>query len=138
MFYFPHKRSQFSCGDELVTKQAHKQECDINFILRQYQRTGIITHVQNARPTYEDLPDQHDYQDALNIQLEAQYAFDALPSKVRDHFMNDPGRFLAAFTDPAQQNYLRENGFLKGAEKPQALPATTLPSPPAEPSPASA
>lgn len=106
------RRVSLDCGDEAVTKQSHKAECDINNILRQYQRTGILTHVQNARPTYGDLPSDVDFQQAMNTILEAESAFLALPSKVRAHFDNDPERFLASFYDPAQAEDLRRFGLL--------------------------
>lgn len=128
MFYRKaRKRVSFSCGDEMVTKQSHKDECDINRILRQYQRTGIITHVQNARPTYEDLPSNVDFQQAMNTVLEAERAFVALPGKVRAHFDNDPERFLAAFYDPNQVETLRGFGLV-----PQAAAAGGASAPPAE------
>lgn len=119
-------RVSFSCGEQEVTKQSHKAECDINNILRQYQRTGIMTHVQNARPTYGDLPSNVDFQQAMNTILEAEAAFLALPSKVRAHFENDPERFLASFGDPKQADDLRRFGLLPeiaavaGAEAPPA------------------
>lgn len=116
MFYRPHARVALDCGTELITKQSHKGECDIHTILKQYQRTGIITHVQSARPSYLDLPDVCDYQESLAILDEAQAAFDALPSAVRSHFSNDPAAFLAAFSDPAQTDQLREFGLLKKTE----------------------
>lgn len=124
MFYRPHKRVTLNTGTEMVTKQSHKDECDIHRILRQYQRTGIITHVQSARPTYGDLPDAMDYQTSLHVIMEANEAFAALPSSVRERFANDPGQFLAAFEDPSQAEYLREMGFLKPvpSEPPRAAP----------------
>lgn len=121
-------RVSFSCGDEMVTKQSHKAECDINNILRQYQRTGIITHVQNARPTYEDLPSNVDFQQAMNTVLEAERAFLALPGKVRAHFDNDPERFLAAFYDPNQVETLRGFGLV-----PEAAAVGGASAPPSEP-----
>lgn len=133
-FYRPHARVAFSCGDELITKQSHKAECDIHNILKQYQRTGIITHVQNARPTYEDLPDSMDYQQSLNLIMEADEAFMNLPSKVRDHFKNDPGLFLAAFSDPSQRQTLTDFGLLQAPSSSPPLPVA--PVPPPEPAPA--
>lgn len=121
-------RVSFSCGDEMVTKQSHKAECDINNILKQYQRTGIITHVQNARPTYEDLPSNVDFQQAMNTVLEAERAFLALPGKVRAHFDNNPERFLAAFYDPNQVETLRGFGLV-----PEAAAVVGAAAPPSEP-----
>lgn len=112
MFFRPHPRLVKDCGEELITKQSHKAECDIHNILRQYQRTGIINHINSQTPIYTDLPDELDYQTSLNTILQAQDAFATLPSKVRDHFNNDPALFLAAFADPSQEAQLREWGLL--------------------------
>lgn len=132
MFYRKHSRVTLDCGDVVITKQSHKSECDITTILKQYQRTGIITHVSAARPTYEDLPDNYDYQQSLNLIIQAQDTFAALPAKVRADFNNDPAQFLAAFNDPAKEDYLREYGFLKPKEGPQAPSATPTARPPEE------
>lgn len=126
MFYRKHNRVTLDCGSEQITKQSHKAECDIHNILKQYQRTGIITHVQSARPLYTDLPDSLDYQQSLNTIMAAEQAFFALPAKVRDHFRNDPAAFLAAFSDPSQESFLREHGFLKPLEAGNG-PAATSP-----------
>lgn len=127
MFYHPHPRVTFNSGTTLVTKQAFKAECDINNILKQYQRTGIISHVQNARPTYTDLPSDLDYQQSMNTLIAAQQAFDGLPSKVRDRFGNDPLQLLRALQDPDQADYLREVGILNPKEAPQGVPDPVRP-----------
>lgn len=113
------RRVQFDSGTQMVTKQSHKAECDIHNILRQFQRTGIITHVQNARPTYMDLPSDVDFQQALETMRIAEEAFADLPAAVRSHFENDPKRFLSAFDDPSQEATLRSFGLLT-AQAPQA------------------
>lgn len=106
------RRVQKDCGTVMMTKQSHKDECDIHRILRQFQKTGIITHVQSARPSYEDLPDAMDFQQALMLLDESRDVFMSLPATVRDHFQNDPSRFLGAFSDPTQEDYLRSVGLL--------------------------
>lgn len=115
------------------TKQSHKSECDINNILKQFSKTGIISHINQNSQTYINLPDAIDYQQSLNIISEASGAFASLPSKVRDHYMNDPGSFLLALSDPSEAEFLRECGILKKPPLPVASPAA---SPAAEPPPA--
>lgn len=124
MFYRPHPRLSLDTGSEIITKQDFKAECDIHNILKQFQKTGIITHVQNARPTYEDLPSQLDFQQSLHVIMEAETAFAGLPSAVRSHFDNNPARFLGAFSDPGQHDKLREFGLLKPKPDSQASGAS--------------
>lgn len=114
--YAPH-------DDEEMTKQSSKDECDIYQILKQYQRTGVLTHISQQAPRYEDLPDAIDYQASMNLVMEAQATFQTLPASVRDEYSNDPHRFLAAFSDPAQHDRLRDLGLLK--------PKAPAPTPPA-------
>lgn len=122
MFFNPtRRRVSIDCGDRMVTKQSHKDECDIHRILKQYSRTGVYSHVNMAKASFGDLPDEIDYQAAQNTLLAADSAFSRLPASVRDYFSNDPGRFLAAFTNPAQEAYLRSVGLLN------AKPATPPP-----------
>lgn len=123
-FHQPHDPVDTDTGDEMVTKQSHKDECDIHNILRSYQQTGVIQHINDRSPIFDDLPSDLDYQASMNLMLDAQAAFAALPAKVRDHYHNDPARFLAAFQDPAQEDTLRGFGLLS----PKADPSPTLPS----------
>lgn len=127
MFYRPHPRVLANTGERSRTKQAHKDECDINNIVAQYQRTGIIQHVHRARGTFEDLPDPISFQEGMNQVIQAQEAFAQLPSKVRDYFGNDPSRFLAAFEDPKQEDQLRAFGLIG----PIPEPAPVIPPAPA-------
>lgn len=116
MFYKPYQKVTLDCGTEMVTKQSHKEECDINTILSKYERTGLITHVQSGRPQYLDLPSDMDYQAALNTMIAAQDAFASLPASVRDRYGNDPARFLSAFENPAELEFLREQGLVEPAK----------------------
>lgn len=95
------------------TKQSFKDECDINNILKQYKSTGMLRHINEkaAKGTFADLPAPMEYQDALNMVIQAEDAFAALPSKLRDRFNNDPQEFLAFQQDPRNQRELVELGL---------------------------
>lgn len=112
-FFVPHARVRTEVGTVSMTKQSCKDECDINKILKQYQRTGIISHINNSKSQYLDLPSDVDYQFSMNTLIQAQDAFASLPSVVRDYFSNDPEKFLSAFGDPKMRNRLQEWGLLK-------------------------
>lgn len=137
MFYRRNRvRVPLDCGTQTITKQSHKDECDIHNILKQFQRTGILDHVSRNSGRFEDLPSDVDYQTSLNSVMAAQDAFNALPAKVRAHFGNDPVAFLAAFNDPDQAEQLREFGLLKPKEAPALPPAEPEPAPASQPAPA--
>jgi len=98
-------------------------ECDINNILKQFSKTGIINHINSNSQQYIDLPDNLDFQSSLQIIAEASDAFASLPSKVREHYQNDPSRFLGALQDPRERDYLTEIGVFKS-------PVVNAPAPP--------
>ncbi|WNK14187.1 MAG: internal scaffolding protein [Microvirus sp.] len=141
-FYRPHAPVKYDglllnhkTGEYFVperrTKQSHVAECDINTIMKQYQRTGQIAHISSraAQGAYTDLPDEVDFQMALNVVLEGQTAFATLPSKTRDRFGNDPNQFLAFMANPENTEEARKMGLLN--PKSPAPSPTSLSSSPA-------
>lgn len=112
MFYRPHARFYSPSGERSMTRQEYKAECDIYTILQQFQETGVMKRSQTAQPLWGELPDDIDFQTAMNITMAANDAFASLPSAVRSHFQNDPARFLAAMYDSTREDELRKLGLL--------------------------
>lgn len=112
-FYTPHEPVVFECDSEMITKQSCRDECDINNILSQFSKTGIISHVNNSTASFVDLPDVSDFQHALAVVTEAEFAFSTLPSKLRERYSNDPALFLEALMDPSQVEFLTEVGVFR-------------------------
>jgi len=101
-----------------MCKQSFKDECDINFILRDYGRTGVVRHLNEARARYMDVSEVGDYESALLTVKAAEEQFMSLPAKVRKVFRNSPAEFLDAAHHPEKRKLLEEAGLLP-AEKPQ-------------------
>lgn len=101
-----------------MTKQSFKEQCDINNILKQYKTTGQIAHMRSQANAgrYADLPDPIDFQESMNIVIQAEASFETLPSAVRNRFGNDPTAFLEFIHDPKNQEELYEMGL---AERPK-------------------
>lgn len=95
------------------TEQAHKNECDMNFILKEYQRTGFIRHAKENKGRYDDVSVQ-DFQEAMFIVKEAEEMFNQLPAGIRKGFEHDPARFLEYVQDPANHADMARRGILKG------------------------
>jgi len=108
-FYREHPRIFTPVGTATKAQQQFKAECDINNIMAKYMKTGLAAQKLGAR--YADLPSGVDYQEALNMLIEAETSFNSLPAQIRKIFDNDPGRFLAFATDPANENELVELGL---------------------------
>lgn len=85
---------------EAKTKQSFKDECDINTIMRRYEQTGVLQHLSRGQPQYVDATSA-DYQASMELVVAAREMFDALPSRVRERFQNDPASMLA-FVDNAE------------------------------------
>jgi len=118
----PDKRTGELVPNPTMTKQAFADQCDINTIVREFTRTGMITHINEraAAGTFQDLPDSMDYQQALELARSGQAAFDQLPAKVRARFGNDPAQFLDFIHDPANQQEMIDLGLATDLRPPKA------------------
>lgn len=107
------------------TKQAFKDECDVNIILSKYQKSGILPYMR-AGGSYGDFSQVSDYQTALNTINQAEEAFRSLPSKLRARLHNDPAEFLQFVQDPANEEELIKYGLAsrRVKEGSQTDPAT--------------
>lgn len=86
-------------GDEAITQQSFKEDCDINVLLKRFAVTGELP--ENVRvPQYGEFEETFDFMSSMNIIRAAQEAFDAMPAVVRERFNNDPGRFVDFANDP--------------------------------------
>lgn len=125
-------------------KQSFKNECDINGIMKKWEKNGVITHINEHKPAYGAFPDAHTYQDSMNAVIAAQDAFMELPATMRAHFENDPAKFLNFVENPDNAESLIELGLatpkeihkshtdFKGGERPQTAGEPPLESPSAE------
>jgi len=98
-------------GDGL-TEQNHKDETDINNIVRKYNKTGLIDHLNQFEKQYGDMTG-FDYQDAMNTVAVANTMFEGLPSAIRNKFDNDPAKFINFVDDEANADKLVEMGLAK-------------------------
>lgn len=106
------KRVQFKTEGETMTKQSFKDECDINNILKKYNRTQLLTHVNKIQGSYGDFSGVQDYQTSLNQVIHAQDAFNGLPSDLRKRFLNDPINFIEFVNDPSNYAEAAKLGLL--------------------------
>lgn len=108
-------RRQLLGFDEGRTKQQFKDECDINNIMKKYERNLLLDHVNRFNGQYADVTGDVDYQTALNTIISAEEAFFSIPAKIRARFENDPQRFLEFVSDPSNREELGKMGLLKKA-----------------------
>lgn len=92
------------------TKQSMKDECDVNLIVAKFDRTGLLDHLAEGVPYFEDVSEVGDYRAALENVRAAQEYFSKFPAKVRSEFGNDVTRFMT-FLRGASDGDLLELGL---------------------------
>lgn len=100
-------------GEPMVgrCKQSFKDQCDVHRIISQYDRTGLITHVNTATAEYGDYSEVNEYKESLERVIAANAAFMALPSDIRKRFGNDAGEFFEFASNPANGDALVDMGL---------------------------
>lgn len=114
-FCQPHK-------DDGRTRQEFRDECDINYLMDGYERTGVLSHINALPPQYFDASDVPDLAESLAIYDRAQVAFMTLPAKVRAEFDNDPLQFVAYAENPANIEQMRNWNLAPRAPVPDSTP----------------
>ena len=111
--YGMRKRSGISFdGTELVTKQAFKDDCDINAIMRRWDKTGQVPMAAGRVGYYGDFANAEDYHTSLCKIRNADAEFLNLPAHVRDRFENDPARLIEFLEDPENRSEAEELGIV--------------------------
>nr|UXQ87963.1 MAG: internal scaffolding protein [Microvirus sp.] len=105
------------------TKQSFKQECDINNILKGYQKTGAIAHLNQHEPQYGEVSGDT-FQESMQIVQEAQQLFNELPSSIRERFQNKPNQFLDFVQNNENHDELIKLGLAHPAKKKPPNPVT--------------
>jgi len=108
------------CTTPSMTKQAMKEECDINGIMKRFERTGLINH-QAAREAYfADVSEVPDFASAIAQVNKAEAMFMSLPAKLRAKFNNSAVEYVNFCSDPANRDALVDLGLV---DKPAPKPA---------------
>jgi phage internal scaffolding protein len=111
--YRPHLRVQLDTGRDSLVQQASRAETDINFIMKKFEKTGVIEHLNQHNGEYGDFIGVTDYQTALDQVAAATEAFASIPSKIRAEFSNDAQKFLAFAQDPQNIDRMVELGLAR-------------------------
>lgn len=104
-------------GEEVLVEQAHKNEVDINQIVKRHG-IDLVTKIGKMRSQEYQFDDVtgNDFQEAANILIRAQEQFDSLPSNVRKEFDHSPAKFLDFVQNPDNMPRMIEMGL---ANKPK-------------------
>lgn len=94
-----------------VTEQAHLKECDVNLIIKKFDKSGVIDHVSKFEASFGNLSGI-DFKDAQDLIINANNQFDKLPPKIRRHFKNKPENLLTFMEDENNREKAIELGLI--------------------------
>jgi len=103
-------------GEEIRVEQSHKDEVNINNIVKRAGGMELIAKV-NALTQFEyDDVTGNDFQESMNAIIKARDTFDQVPSAIRKQFDNDPAKFMDFVHNPVNSDSLIEMGLKKAPE----------------------
>lgn len=95
-----------------LTEQHHKDACDVNFIMRQYQERGVLPEMRSGGTFGDFTASPADFREACELVRTARERFDSLPSTVRERFNNDPAELLDFLDDPENRAEAEKLGLV--------------------------
>lgn len=136
----PPPKVKLVCEDPTRTDQSQAEECDVNNILKKFQRTGVLPGV-NVKSVFADVSESIDYHTAMNTLRQAEEQFMSLNAQTRKRFNNDPAEFMEFVHGPENAEELVKLGLVTRTPESDtdrligAINASKTPSP-ADPDPA--
>lgn len=126
-------------NDDPIVEQSHKNEVNINNIIKRHgmdliAKTALL---QTPEYTFDELPN-NDFQEAMLIVTKAQETFEAMPSQLRKQFNNNPAEFMDFIHNPDNQDKMVDMGLAQRPDPVQPIqvevtnPTITNPETPAE------
>lgn len=111
MFHRKHKRLQKAFTQPSLAKQSFRDECDINNIMRKFEKSGLVDHINTHQGQYGDFigyPEFHEAQNSIKV---AEEMFATVPAKIRAKFGNSPEAFLDFVQDSSNEGELIKMGL---------------------------
>lgn len=93
------------------TEQVHKRECDVNEIIKKYDKTGLITHISKFEGHFGDMTGA-DFTTMQQQVTNAHSMFNELPAEIRKEFNNNPANLLSFMENPENREKAIELGLI--------------------------
>ena len=114
--------------DDGRTKQAFKDDTDINRLLARAQQTGSLSHLAKYEPVYGDFVG-FDFFEAQQRLARGRTIFEELPTEIRKEFGQDAGKFFEFVNAPENVGKL-DKIFPEIAEPGKYFPDVSSKTPP--------
>lgn len=112
------KRVTLACGKGR-TKQAFRDQVNINKIIERNRKTGMLDFVTSKQPFYGDVSEIGSYQESLNVVMKAQELFAGMSASVRRRFQNDPLEMIEFLKDEKNREEAIELGIVAKPKEPE-------------------
>lgn len=100
-----------------MTDQQFKDDCDVNFIVDKFTKTGNLTHLAKFQGMYADVSEIPDLPQAMQIVSTAQTAFDTLPAELRSRFGNSPVNMVEFINNESNRDEAIKLGLIPPKEQ---------------------
>lgn len=95
------------------TEQNHKKECDVNEIIKKYDRTGLLTHVKRIEAQFGDMTGAS-FRKMQDEVARAKTMFEQFPADVKKRFDNDISKLLEFMESPENREEGIKLGLIRG------------------------
>lgn len=112
------------------TDPSDKNMVDINNIMLQYQKTGLMPQFKEKLAQYMDTTQIPSYMDAQKQMSHARQLFMNLPSPIRKLMENNPANMEEFISNPDNEAILLKYKILESKEEPRKVEANPSPNPP--------
>jgi len=114
-------RIQFTQPDdeEIRVEQSHKQEADINNIVKKHGLDLIAKTAAMQTFKYDENP-SNDFQEVMQAVITAEKSFSSIPSEIRKEFDNNPAKFMDFIYNPDNKQKMIDMGLSPKPEPKQA------------------
>ncbi len=102
---------------QYFTEQAHKNECNVNLIIKKYDKTGLIEHVSKFEGTFGDQTGL-EFKQAQDMITGAIRLFQMLPADIKKRFKQSPEHLLRFMEDENNRDEAIKLGLIKATWTP--------------------
>lgn len=111
------QRCSVNLGKVQKTDQSYKKMCDINVIIANASKTGVLSHQQSKVAQYIDNTEIPSLMEAHAVIRDAQESFMTLPSQIRKLMDHDPTKLADFVSNPENLDILVKHGILEERKK---------------------